>query len=46
LIAIIDYISFAQLVLTIYYILNDVRPLSAIHLHINSTDIFKHYCAE
>jgi len=23
-----------------------VRPLSAIHLHINSTDIFKHYCTE
>jgi len=21
-----------------------VRPLSAIHLHINSTDILKHYC--
>jgi len=23
-----------------------VTPLSAIHLHIKSTDIFKHYCTE
>jgi len=37
------YISFAQLALAIQYIVNGVRPLSAIHLHINSTDILKHY---